>query len=165
MFAAVALLWVVPLLFCILCFVTLRPGQSRGRVLVAGIGWLTLWSILVSAVQFVWASTGQSAYSFSDWGDRLAFLYWPWSVHLGGWTVTKVFEATVLDLFGSRQSMLVDHLPYHGALVLTQVLVLAAVFTRRYRRTGSLRDPVIWSTGLFILLNGLLNLEWPWWGT
>ena len=95
-----------------------------------------------------------------------AIVYAPlaWWVLLGGASVQYVFEATVRDVFGSRQSTM-SHPQWYLLLAAAQVAVLAFVVAMRLRRRARWTDPVVLVVGALVLLNAILGADWPWWGT
>ena len=84
-------------------------------------------------------------------------------VLLGGGSVIAVFEATVYDLTGHRQSTMLDNLHVFLALTALQCAPFVAILARRSEWRW--RDPVALSIGAAFLVNALLGACWPWWGT
>lgn len=133
-----------------------------GGMFLRGFGWVALCAVPAVVVQY--AKGGSHGWS----ADTIlaAILYAPlaWWVLLGGASVQYVFEATVRDLFGSRQSTM-SHPQWYLMLAAAQVAVLAFAVATRLRRRAPWTDPVVLVVGALVLLNAILGADWPWWGT
>ena len=79
----------------------------------------------------------------------------------GGLTVRVVFEALVPHRSDNVMSLLSVYLP----LLLFQLCVVGVVFGLRFRRRGRFSDPWLATLAILLLVNGVANLWWPWWGT
>jgi hypothetical protein len=138
-----------------------RAASFRGRV-VQSVGLVALAGLIASLAQLAAAGLGWILSDFSP----VLFLTLPlaWSVLTGGWSVQQVFEETVKDVTGHRQSTLSDNAHYYLALALVQTLLVAVLLARR--KHGSFaRDPWAWLVLAGALANSLAGITWPWWGT
>ncbi len=86
-------------------------------------------------------------------------------VQVGGYSVRWAFETlmeAVGNALGHRVSTL--HLPLYFPLWLLQVLLVTFITAWWLRRPGSTWRKL---TVVFValLVNGLLNITWPWWGS
>jgi hypothetical protein len=84
-----------------------------------------------------------------------------WLIGVGGHSVTLVFEATV----GDRHSTLADNFDLYLWYWLVQLALYTVLGMLRFRVTGRLREKWMLVLGSFVLVNALLNISWPWWGT
>jgi len=86
----------------------------------------------------------------------------------GGFTVRFVFEALVgpLEFFvGQRSATVMSNLTFYLALLVLQMAFVAVVVAARFRRTKTPRDLLLIVEAIILLVNGLANIMWPWWGT
>src|SRR5262245_37560936 len=108
MFLMLAIPWVLTFLWCI--FLLFHPPRGEpfgfGRAVAMGVGWQALWAAPLLLVQTLFGSLLWPHMTFSWSLERLVFLYWPWLIHVGGWTVTSVFDATAYRVTGHRHDTL-----------------------------------------------------------
>jgi hypothetical protein len=97
--------------------------------------------------------------------EGLAVTVLQWPVLLGGQTVISVFEANVKDWTGHRRDTMLDNSHVFLALTVVQALVLSLLVYRRLRKGKTWRDPLLRGVGLFMLVNGWMAMDWPWYGT
>ena len=86
----------------------------------------------------------------------------------GGFTVRVAFEALVGPLeflVGNRTTTVMSNLPLYLSLLVLQMAFVAVVVAARYRRKKTMRDWIFIAVGILLLLNGLANIMWPWWGS
>jgi len=86
----------------------------------------------------------------------------------GGYTVRFAFENLVRPLepwFGHRTSTVLSNIELYLLLLALQVVILAIVIAIRRRRAKTFKDPLILAIVALLLINGLANINWPWWGT
>lgn len=127
------------------------------------LGWV---SLSVLPVPFVAAIS--KLLRDGEWGG--AFLHFAIApilapIFLGGHTVITVFEDNVKNWTGHRRDTMFDNAHVFFGLVLIQVTILSLLVAWRFRRGKTWRDPVILGVGMFTLVNGLLAMDWPWYGT
>lgn len=157
---AIPLLWNLLLVSGI--FLLIRPVDASPRFakrFAQGIGWQALW---VLPAVFLQAITFES--SSSVWLSLALLPFFSWPVHCGGFTAAQVFETWVPD----RRDTLMSDFPTFAAITLLQMGILAWVFaTRPYKRFRSEgpRDRRQVLIAVFVALNALVNIQWPWWGT
>ena len=133
-------------------------GRNRPRW-DSALGWLALWILPAVVVQCVWLVIHYSATTISALMAAPASAW----VLLGGRSVIAVFEATVYDLTGHRQSTMGDNI--HVFLALTALLCAPFVVILARRTVSRRRDPVALAIWAALLVNALLGVRWPWWGT
>jgi len=133
-------------------------GLNRPRW-ASALGWLALWILPAIVVQCAWL---MSRYSATALSTLMAVPASAW-VLLGGGSVIAVFEATVYDLTGHRQSTMFDNIHVFLALTALQCAPFVAILVRRSESRW--RDPVALAIGAAFLVNALLGARWPWWGT
>ncbi len=86
----------------------------------------------------------------------------------GGFTVRLLFEALVGPLeflVGHRSMTVMSNLPFYLSLLVMQMALVAVVVAARFRRTKTSRDWLLMAVAILLLVNGLANIGWPWWGT
>lgn len=133
-------------------------GRNRPRW-ASALGWLALWILPAIVVQGVWLMGHYSASAISALAAVPASAW----VLLGGGSVIAVFEATVYDLTGHRQFTMLDNMHVFLALTALQCAPFVAILARR--SVSRWRDPVALAIGAAFLVNALLGVRWPWWGT
>lgn len=79
----------------------------------------------------------------------------------GGLTVRVVFEV----LATGRSSTVMSHLALYAPLLLLQIVVVGLVIGRHLHRRRTWKDVHLAIIAALLVLNSLLNLAWPWWGT
>lgn len=164
MLGLLGLLLCLPQATLVWLYVTRRGGEGlRGNWLRTS-GWLSLWVLPAVFAQALFNGAGLSSSTF-DLGDLFLMLPWSWPVLLGGADVQIVFEETVLAFSGHRQSTLMDNLGYYMVLSWLQLALVSLCCAIGCRRRPSLREPVPLVCGLFLLVNALSGIAWPWWGT
>lgn len=87
---------------------------------------------------------------------------------MGGYTVRLIFEATVEPLewlVGNRTMTVMSNVHYYAVLLAIQATVVAVLFALRYKTRKAVLDPVLILIGVIFLINSLVNVNWPWWGT
>lgn len=127
-------------------------------------GWLSLWTLPAGLAQLIFLAAGFTSTTFAV-GDLFAMLPWSWPVLLGGVSVQMVFEETAKALSGHRQSTLIDNLGLYLFLTWLQLAVLALFCALARDETRRHRDRVSLTLGVAMLINALLGITWPWWGT
>lgn len=134
-----------------------RRAATMGSRFLRGLGWVGLWVLPAVVAQFVRGP--------ASWSPE-ALLYAPlaWGVLLGGASVQHVFEASVTALFGSRQSTM-SHGEWYLLLAAVQTAALSFVVAVRQRHGAPWKDPIAFCVGGLALLNAILGVDWPWWGT
>ena len=86
----------------------------------------------------------------------------------GGCTTRIVFELLVEPLeflVGDRSATVMSNLWFYLVLLAVQVALVAVVFAVRCRHRQPKSDPVVIGLAVAVLVNSLLNVTWPWWGT
>lgn len=86
----------------------------------------------------------------------------------GGVTVRVVFEALVEPLepiVGHRSTTVASNFGFYAVLLTLQVVTMATIIVIRGRRSQRWSDPVIVVASVLLLLNSLVNVTWPWWGS
>jgi len=58
-----------------------------------------------------------------------------------------------------------SNVPYYAFLLAIQATVVAVLFALRYKTRKAVLDPVLILIGVIFLINSLVNVNWPWWGT
>lgn len=159
-----SLVWIIPFGYGLALL--LRPAKKPKlyHAFAAGVGWQALWVMPLLVVQTVFVSQIWPNYTVG-FPERLLFLIVPWPVHVGGLTVTSIFEATAKQVTGHRQFTLMDNLHYFLALTAVQTTIVAALFAVRFRKVRQLRDPLLLALGALVFINGAMNLRFPWWGS
>lgn len=146
------------------CIVTLRTPGPRGLWLnwVAGIGWVVLWSLPAVIAQDVRSFLRGAVTTFDalEYLQIAGFQVW---VLCGGASVIEIFEATAKSLTGHRQSTMIDNWHYFAALTYAQAAI-AGGLAAWFRATRGLRWGV-WVIAVASLVNALMAIDWPWWGT
>ncbi len=132
-------------------------GRNRPRW-ASALGWVALWILPAIVVQCAWLMSHYSGSLPEVW-----FFFTSAWVLLGGGSVIAVFEATVRDLTGHRQSTMLDNAHVFLALTALQCAPFIAILARR--GVSRWRDPVALAIGAAFLVNALLGARWPWWGT
>ncbi len=152
--------------WCAWRFLARPRAEGFGGRFVQGLGLLALAALAASAVQLVatWAGWNWSGNSGLVPWKLVAILPVSWLVLCGGWSVQALFEETVEDVTGHRQSTMLDNWPYYATLTALQLAALAALVAWRGRRTRT-RDPRAWVAAALVLANGIAGMAWPWWGT
>ncbi len=87
---------------------------------------------------------------------------------MGGYTVRLVFEATAEPLewlIGNRTMTVMSNVHYYAFLLAIQATVVAVLFALRYKTRKAVLDPVLILIAVIFLINSLVNVNWPWWGT
>lgn len=156
----IPLLWNLPLLGAIILLVHPRdPAPSFPKRLAQGIGWQALWALPAAFLQAITFESGSGV-----WLRIVLFPYFSWPVHCGGFTAAQVFES----LLPARRDTLMSDFPTFAAIALLQLGILAWIFAslpyKPFRSEGP-RDPRQVQIAVFVVLNSLINLQWPWWGT
>ena len=86
----------------------------------------------------------------------------------GGCTIRVVFELLVEPLeflVGHRSATVLSNLWFYLILLAGQVALVAFVFAVRCRHRRPKSDSVVIGLAVAVLVNSLLNVTWPWWGT
>ena len=86
----------------------------------------------------------------------------------GGLTVRVVFEALVEPLepiVGHRSATVASNFGFYAVLLAVQMVIVTTINVIRGRRSQIWFDPVIITVSLLLLLNSLVNVTWPWWGS
>ena len=86
----------------------------------------------------------------------------------GGFTVRVLFEASVGPLeflVGNRTTTVLSNLPLYLSLLVVQMAFVALVVAVRFRRKRTPKDWLLIAVAILVLLNGLANIMWPWWGS
>lgn len=142
----------------------MKPSiRHFGRALAAQL----LIGLIVSAIQIVTVFAGLHSVSFSAREAALSLLLGT-PFNTGGYTVRFAFQALVQPLepwFGHRSSTVFSNLPLYALLLALQMTLVAIPVAVRYRRTKTFKDPLMGALAALLLINGLANIMWPWWGT
>lgn len=149
---------------CVLLFLKRKNTTGGLRRFGDAVGWLALWAYPACIVQAVGASWVWPNHSIGA-SARWLSLYFPWPVHLGGWTVTSIFESTAKQVTGHRRDTLMDNLHYYLGLTLAQCVILALLLMAMNRLPLTFKRMGWIAVGAFVLVNAHLNITWPWWGT
>jgi hypothetical protein len=91
-----------------------------------------------------------------------------WPFNAGGYTMRRVFEATVEPLewlVGHRSATVMSNITYYWLLLVVQGSVLAIAFAFRYKSRRTLVDWLILCLGILFLVNSFANVTWFWAGT
>ncbi len=54
---------------------------------------------------------------------------------------------------------------YYAVLLAIQATAISLLIAFRYKARKSISDPVLILIGVIFLINSLVNVNWPWWGT
>ena len=128
------------------------------------VGWLCLWTLPAVVVQFAFHAAGRSTTTF-DFGELFSMLPWSWSVLSGGFSVQALFEQTAKAVSGHRQSTMLDNWPYYMVLTWLQFSLVAAYCALMRDPVRRFRDRPAILSGVVLLINALLGITWPWWGS
>lgn len=164
-----ALPWWAAVAFLILPF---RSGTRRSWAVavIQGMGLVTLATFPAACLQpFVQRST-----TFDPWETLLPIFAVP-GIHAGGFVARSIFEPLAESgVFGHRHATMLSNWPLFWIIAMTLTLATATLLAARLRRhdraeSGGVRtrslDPIIVIVLAACLLNALLNVRWPWWGT
>lgn len=155
---------VLPFLWAAILRLRARPNARAGRRFVEAFGALSLWTLpAVAAQDVMWLSDGGSVWSRV--GDTLLALPMQWWVLAGGASVQAFFEAFAREISGHRQSTMIDN----WVIYWTATLVWTSIWSGAYvgLRASAGRAAAIGVRALpwLFLVNALLGVKWPWWGT
>ena len=134
------------------------------------------WFMLGLALQFVLSLPAGIAQSLgviegisgSQLWVRLVVPFLSIPFNTGGCTTRGVFELLVEPLeflVGDRSATVMSNLWFYLFLLAVQVVLVAYVLAVRCRHRRPQSDPVVISLAVAVLVNSLLNVTWPWWGT
>lgn len=151
---------------CLVPYFIRRPGRPYSD---------SFYGIMAVGAQFLLslpAGLVQAYHSIEHIQDKsvvlrtaMPFLAAPFN--MGGLTVRTVHEWIAGPPTPARSGVAsgaIAHFHLYLPLLILQVVLLAVVFTRRFRLTQTYKDPVLLALAGAFLLNSLLNVNWPWWG-
>ncbi len=147
-----------------------RPLRSWTLAVAQGVGLVTLAVFPAACLQ----PFAQRSTTFDSWETLLPIFAVP-GVHAGGLVARSVFEPLAESgVFGHRTATMLSNWPLFWTLSMALTLAVAALLATRLRRRDRARlhsdtprriDPIIALVLVGCLLNALLNVRWPWWGT
>jgi hypothetical protein len=144
------------------CFFLNRRDRLSYQLLRA-LGWISLCALPVPFVAAISKMLRDGEWAEAFLHFAIAPLITP--IFLGGQTVVSLFEENVRNWTGHRRDTMFDNAHVFFGLVLIQALILCAIVAWRFRRGKTWRDPLVLGVGVFVTVNGLLTMDWPWYGT
>ena len=141
--------------------------MKKGKIIALSVGYQLLIGIAVGVVQSVTLLMGLHSITI-NWIGALIIPIFGIPFNTGGFTIRLIFEALVESLesiVGHRSATVLSNFPFYLVLLLIQMIVVAVIVYTRYKKTKKLKDWLILTAFAFVLINGLINIMWPWWGT
>lgn len=146
---------------CILVLI-FRKHKGLGTYILLGFGLQYLLSFPAGIYQTVSKLHGNPIWV------NIAIPFLGWIFNMGGLTVRLVFEATAEPLewlVGNRTMTVMSNVPYYAFLLAIQATAISLLIANRYKARKTSRDPVLILIVVIFLINSLVNVNWPWWGT
>lgn len=141
-----------------------RPNAGVVRRFAEACGRLSLWAIPAIAVQDVmWLASGGSVWSRIE--DSLLAFPMQWWVLAGGASVQAFFEAYAREISGHRQSTMIDNWVIYWSATLVWTSIWSGAYVALRGAAGRAAANGARALPWLFLVNALLGVTWPWWGT
>ena len=128
--------------------------------LAVGVGVQCAIGLGAALLQAITLGLGWHATSM-DWPALLIVTVFGIPFSMGGATARILFEA----LAQWRSDVVLSHMNVYLPILGGQVLFVAALLGWRLRQAQRMSDWVFRGMVALLILNSLVNLFWPWWGT
>ncbi len=155
-----------PVLILLIAGLLLFKTKSKKTAILIFYGYAL--QVLLALPAGIYQTLMHDNFSNSPWIERFLIPLLGDTFNAGGYTIMFLFEHTVEQLewlVGHRTWTVISNMPYYVFLLAIQASVLAFLFAIRYKKRGSLKDPIIIALGILFLINSLASVNWTWWGT
>lgn len=159
-----ALIYLTPLGFSIWCLERLFRNHKNSWFyqLQRSFGWVILPALPVVLAKPILTII---EHGIEELDSIFFWLVGSWPVLVAGQSVITIFEDNVKDWTGHRRDTMFDNAGVFFGLMAAQTLVLTMAVFWRFRSGKTWRDPLVLGIGIFLLINAILAMDWPWYGT